>query len=237
MAGSRQPPARPHRRRRARPRRAQSPLPAPHGGQRGPVPPTAAAALPRRGCPASGAAAASPFPAGRGAATTPRRRRLLLPAPGMEGRGGPGPASPGAAPQPSPPGPPPTPGRPLTRGGGREPCPAWGARMTDMMASQSSFGARSRGAQWQRGGAAPGGAVGICSPTEGRCCGLRGGRLRVPAGSAAQGQDPAGEGGRRAFAAGCAHGIPVVLFGGVLGRFCRLRSADGWRQPGVKQPP
>lgn len=82
------------------------------GGQRGPVPPTAAAALPRRGCRASGAAAASPFPAGRGAATTPRRRRLLLPAPGMEGRGGPGPASPGAAPKPSPPGPPPTPGSP-----------------------------------------------------------------------------------------------------------------------------
>ncbi|XP_041872321.1 centrosomal protein CEP57L1 isoform X4 [Corvus kubaryi] len=83
--------------------------------------------------------------------------------------------------------------------------------MTDTPVSQSPFSARGREAESQRGAAVPGGGAGICSPAERRSCGPRGGRLRVPAGSAPHGQDPAGEGAGRAFAAGCAHDASVQL--------------------------
>lgn len=191
------------------------------------MPPTATAALPRRGCRAIGAAAASPFPAGRGVATTPRRRRLLLPAPGMEGRGGPGSASPGAAPRPSPPGPLPTPGSPLTRGWGERAPPSTGSPR-DRHAVQPIVVQRCwPGSPMAARSSCSTGAVGICSRAKGRACGSRGGRLRVPADNAAHGWDPAAEG--RTFSAGSAHGIPVILFERVLGGFCRLWSTDGWR--------
>lgn len=62
----------------------------------------------------------------------------------------------------------------------------------------------------------------MCSPAEGRSRGPRGGRLRVPAGSAAHGRDPAWRGEGRVFAAGNAHGIPGILIDGVVGRFGEL---------------
>lgn len=46
--------------------------------------------------------------------------------------------------------------------------------MTDTPFNQSSFSARSQGAQSQQGEAVPGGAAGICSPVKGRPRGPRG---------------------------------------------------------------